>query len=57
MGEFDGSAREEIVEEDKKPAIKIFESFKPMEKDTKRDERVTKFREEEKEFKEINQKG
>ena len=57
MGEFDGSAREEIVEEDKKPAIKIFESFKPMEKDTKRNERVTKFREEEKEFKEINQKG
>ena len=54
MGEFDGSAREEIVEEDKKPAIKIFESFKPMEKDTKRDERVTKFREEEEVFKEIN---
>jgi hypothetical protein len=57
MGEFEGSAREEIVEEDKKPAIKIFESFKLMEKDTKRDERVTKFREEEEVFKEINQKG
>ena len=57
MGEFEGLAREEIVEEDIKPAIKIFESFKPMEKDTKRNERVTKFREEEKEFKEINQKG
>ena len=54
MGEFEGLAREEIVEEDIKPAIKIFESFKPMEKDTKRDERVTKFREEEEVFKEIN---